>query len=324
MKNLNQKNESVTIMLKLVGTSCNMKCQYCYGHVSNVKHIGCVDEEVVVEYLSQYKDVRHVFIVFHGGEPLLMGKKTMSVIMKYITENFTGEYHIQIQTNGILINEEWIKLFEKFAPVVSVSISLDPEGKKDLRFGNDYELRKKVFHNIKKVSDRIDNVGVISVIHAYNICGVNDFVRQLIEIGIRSLTINKCQAEKKDKYYITEMQYVDLLKQVFIEWVSNRWYKDINIQPLVSLFSKNKNKLCVYLDDENKCTYFRTFYNENDKSNFCDHLSEKEIPRVQNKCIKCEIYKMCGGGCLAEEKDETFCEARKELFEFIEEVKNGN
>ncbi len=319
------ETKCVTIMLKLVGTACNMHCHYCYEHVSNVKHSGSNDIEKIIQYLSQYKNYEHVFIVFHGGEPLLMSKSVMKELLKYIYESFTGKWQVQIQTNGTLLEDEWIGIFEKFLPNLSLSISLDPLGKKDLRFGNDRLEREKLMQRLEKYVKCIPNIGVISVAHAYNKDDFVPFIIQLRKCGIASLTINKYQANTfESKYFITEKEYVLLLKEIFGEWIRNKWYSDLNIQPLMALFSKNANKICTYLPDEKKCTYFRTYYNENDKYDCCDHLTAQGIQPIEAKCFNCEIFSKCGGGCLAEKKDSSFCEARMDLFEYIEEVRNGS
>ena len=206
-----------------------------------------------------------------------------------------------------------------------MSISLDPKGKLDLRGSDKMDYRQVVMDNIKKSINRIENIGIISVAHAYNVDDFIPFILELQELGVSSLTINKYQTEDFNcDYYISEKEYVDLLKRIFAEWISKRWYPVFNIQPLLSLFSNHPNKICMYLPNENKCSYFKTFYNENDCSDLCDHISNRTLQKVEKKCLACGIYMKCGGGCLAEKKDESFCEARKELFDFIEEVKNGN
>ena len=72
--------------------------------------------------------------------------------------------------------------------------------------------------------------------------------------------------------------------------------------------------------DEHKCSYFNTYYGKNDVSLYCDHIVTDKLPEVPDECYQCDIYSKCGGGCLVEKKDATFCEARHKLVEFIKEV----
>lgn len=318
-------NKSITIMIKMVGSSCNMNCDYCYEHITQNKYNKFSTANQVIKYLSNFTDYDHVFVVFHGGEPLLANKEQVKKVLSYIKYNFLKEYRIQFQTNGTLLDDEWIEIFKQYEPNISLSISLDPIGNKDLRKMKDIEYRKIVEDNIKKYCKEIQNVGIISVAHKFNYDSFNEYIKYLINIGIKSLTINKYRSNDwNNEKYLTEKEYVNMLKSIFMIWISNEWYKYINIQPLNSLFSPNGNKICIYLADKNKCSYFRTYYSKNKYSKYCDHIITNSIPTVEKDCLSCSIYTKCGGGCFAEKKDNTFCEARKELFKFVEEVIYGN
>ncbi|GAA5484856.1 anaerobic sulfatase-maturating enzyme [Haloferula sargassicola] len=66
-------------------------------------------------------------LVFHGGEPLLIGHDYFSRIMAYLTQELASiKVRYTIQTNGILIDSDWIHLFQKFNVVVGVSLDGPP------------------------------------------------------------------------------------------------------------------------------------------------------------------------------------------------------
>lgn len=316
-----ENNEFITIMLKLVGTACNMCCQYCYEHVAqNNKNFFSTAEDVK-QYLKRYVEYKHVFLVFHGGEPLLAKFDEIKKILIFIRDNFKYEYRIQFQTNGTLLNDKWIELFQEYEPNISLSISIDPIGKLDLRKAQGFNYRNSVENNLDKYSKSIANIGIISVVHKYNIAYFESFISDLINKGIKSVTINKIQGvDPIESYGITEMEYVNLIIGLSKKYISKGWYKTINIQPINSLFSRNGNRICTYLADEHKCLYFNTYYSLDDITSYCDHIVTNVLPEVPKKCFQCDIYSKCGGGCLAEKKDDTFCEARHKLFEFIKEV----
>ncbi len=317
--------ESVTIMVKMVGTACNMQCDYCYEHITEDDHknIYWVTGDDVIEYLRKFVDYKHVFILFHGGEPFLAKYDEVSKCLEFIKKNFKYDYKIQFQTNGTLLNDEWIYLLRQYEPNISLSISLDPSGDKDLRKSQGFEYRRIVNDNIKKYGDSIGNIGIISVAHKYNLKYFEEYIEELIKMGIKSLTINKYRGTREDsKPFITEQEYVDLLKSVTLKWIRMGWYKKINIQPLNALFSPRQNRLCIYLPDTNKCSYFKTFYAKDEVSEYCDHVMPKKLPKLDSKCLNCDIYEFCGGGCLVEFKDDTFCNARRDLCEFVRRMKN--
>lgn len=302
-----------------------MNCAYCYEHVANNKNNELLSAEEIIEYLKRYQKYQHVFIVFHGGEPLLANKKITKQVLDYVVANFKNKFNIQFQTNGLLLNDGWLNLLTKYKPYISISVSLDPVGEKDLRISTLNNSRKIIVNNLKNCALRIENTGVITVIHKYNQKSIVEFLQELVELRIHSLTINKYRTDNiNSDYYISEQQYVDVLKDVFFYWVKNKLYNQINIQPLEALFSNKKNQYCIYLADKNKCSYFHTLYDKKTSTNLCDHVVNGIVPRVPQKCLSCDIYDKCGSGCLVEIKDEKFCEARRCLFSFIERVKNGN
>lgn len=302
-----------------------MNCAYCYEHMTKHENHDLLSAEDIIKYLKKYQNYHHVFIVFHGGEPLLANKELTIAVLDYIVANFKNRFNIQFQTNGLLLDNEWLDLLEKYKPFISISISLDPIGEKDLRLSYQNNARDLIVKNIKNCALRIENTGVVSVIHKYNQFAIVQFIKELVELGIHSLTINKFRTDNKNvDYYLSEQQFINVLITVFEYWVQNKLYKKINIQPLGALFSNKKNQYCMYLADKNKCSYFHTLYDKHESTNLCDHVINGIIPTVPQKCLTCDIYNKCGGGCLVETKDKKFCEARRNLFSFIERVKNGN
>lgn len=327
LQSIIKQNRSITLFLKLNGSACNMHCVYCYSHIktNDVKTSCSVDD--VISYLSSYRNYDHVFIVFHGGEPLLSETKTIKAVLDYISTNFNNKVHVQFQTNGSLINDEWLMLFHDYAHLISLSISLDPSDNMDLRIYPKGISRNDILSNIKKCSKIVKNIGVISVAHKCNDKHYLRFINELIENDVHCLTISKYQSIgdwKEDKFYLTENEYVEMLIRLSYEWVSKKLYTKIDIQPLHSLFSSNSNKLCIYMNDPLKCTYFHTFYSGSNQSDLCDHITDEKIPAFPIKCETCSILEKCGGGCIAEIKDDTFCVARHRLVKFIGEMKNGN
>lgn len=68
-------------------------------------------------------NIQNIIITFHGGEPLLAGHKRLQkyyeVFQKEITNASVG---YGMQTNAVLIDDDYIKIFKKFNATVSVSI----------------------------------------------------------------------------------------------------------------------------------------------------------------------------------------------------------
>ena len=315
-------DKGITLILNLVGNACNMNCSYCYEHdtikYDTINNLNIAEINDVKEFLSSFIDYHHIHILFHGGEPLLYGKDLIKDILKFIKTNFLNKYTIQIQTNGLLIDDDFINIFLDYN--VQLSISLDPIGDMDLRKANNFEYRKVVISNISKYIKKIDTIGIVSVAHKYNINYFKEFIDELINYKIKFLTINKIRySTHNTDYYITEKEYNKMLKDILIYWINNKKYKSIDIQPFISLLTGSK--ICIYSSDNNKCKYFKTFYNKEYNTEYCSHIISNKMPNVDKKCLECYIYDWCGGGCLVDQKDETFCESRKDFKLFLDKIK---
>ena len=120
---------SFNIMLKPAGSSCNLACRYCY-YLDKADIYGGREpvmsdrmlETVVREYIAA-NDVPEVYFNWHGGEPLLLGKKFYRRALT-LEEKYAGgkKIHNTVQTNGILLDREWADFFRRHSFLVGISI----------------------------------------------------------------------------------------------------------------------------------------------------------------------------------------------------------
>jgi uncharacterized protein len=109
----------------------------------------------------------------HGGEPLMTPKADMERLLAAISKYSRPI----IQTNGFLIDDEWIALFKKYKAMIGVS--LDGEG--DLNMARGFfspdgvrvnpasdEYTNKVMENLEKMKNAGLGVSVIVVLNRYN------------------------------------------------------------------------------------------------------------------------------------------------------------
>lgn len=114
---------------------CNLACRYCYfffgGDESYKEHPGVMPiavENALVAFAQRGASDLHLkelTLILHGGEPLLMKKARFDAFcQKFRTalpESTTLK--ISIQTNGVLVDDEWVRIFERHR--VYVGFSLD-------------------------------------------------------------------------------------------------------------------------------------------------------------------------------------------------------
>lgn len=114
---------------------CNINCSYCYvfnmgneDYKSRPQFISQGTAEQIVAFLRQgVRDMKteRIRIVFHGGEPLMLGKRRFQSLCRTLQDGLGNlvDLGLGLQSNGALIDEEWIAIFEEFK--INVGISLD-------------------------------------------------------------------------------------------------------------------------------------------------------------------------------------------------------
>ncbi|MFC2168113.1 anaerobic sulfatase maturase [Acidobacteriota bacterium] len=120
------------IFAKPAGSLCNLDCVYCYylnkKQLYSIDHSFRMPYEILEKYIRQHlraSPVPEVRFSWHGGEPTILGLDYFRRIVEFQHKFQSSQQKIlnAIQTNGILLNEDWCRFFaeEDF----SVGLSLD-------------------------------------------------------------------------------------------------------------------------------------------------------------------------------------------------------
>jgi uncharacterized protein len=124
------------IFAKPVGAGCNLKCSYCYYLSHPVPGSRSIPEEILEAYIGQHIDACTDPVIrfsWHGGEPTLFGLDGFRKVVELEKKLCPPDRRIVngIQTNGILLDEEWCRFLA--AEHFTVGLSLDgPERFHDL------------------------------------------------------------------------------------------------------------------------------------------------------------------------------------------------
>ncbi|MBF8246402.1 MAG: radical SAM protein [Rickettsia sp.] len=168
------------IVLKTV-ERCNINCTYCYffnkkdqSFQLRKPYISKKTLDIFIDFvkkgIKQLK-ITHLTIGFHGGEPLMQKKKDFVEMCRSIQQKLTTvialrKVNFTIQTNGILIDEEWITIFKKYN--IGVGISLDGTQEVNDKFRVDKSGRgtySKVVKKIKLCRENNFNIGILAVVN---------------------------------------------------------------------------------------------------------------------------------------------------------------
>lgn len=125
----------LTSFLLKVASRCNLDCDYCYvyHHADQTWRsmppiLSQENRDAFAARLAayvQHANLRHCVIVFHGGEPLLMGGAALTAFAEQLRQAVGNEVQIDfsLQTNGLLLTPE---LLDKLRlKDIGVSLSLD-------------------------------------------------------------------------------------------------------------------------------------------------------------------------------------------------------
>ena len=120
----------IHVLAKPTGSACNLNCSYCFYLKKELLYPGSnfrMSDEVLENYIRQLIESHRsdkVTVAWQGGEPTLMGvdfyQRAIELEEKYRRPGMTFEN--TLQTNGILLNDEWCKFFNENDFLIGISI----------------------------------------------------------------------------------------------------------------------------------------------------------------------------------------------------------
>lgn len=156
-----------SIMIKPVSSVCNMCCKYCfYADISRLRTVpsfGIMSKETtdaVLEHIFADLDPGDALsFVFQGGEPTVAG---LGFFSHFVEE--TGKYqhkgvYVQyaLQTNGLVLDEEWCAFLKKHNFLVGLSLDGPAEYHDSNRLDS---AGKRTFRRVMKAKLEMDRFGV--------------------------------------------------------------------------------------------------------------------------------------------------------------------
>ncbi|MEV6426304.1 FxsB family cyclophane-forming radical SAM/SPASM peptide maturase [Nocardia sp. NPDC051463] len=118
-----------------IHSRCNLACDYCYmyemadqGWRQQPKVISPQVIEATCRNIAEHVDehtIPQVSVVLHGGEPLLAGHQVVESVARRLHEHLADRTTLRlgIQTNGLLLDQEFLDIFRRWG--IRVGVSLD-------------------------------------------------------------------------------------------------------------------------------------------------------------------------------------------------------
>ena len=213
------------VMLKPVGSRCNLACRYCY-YIDKERHEEMTDD-LLDEFIRQYLEAQtqpEVLFTWHGGEPLLRPvsfyQKALQMQQCYAHGRTVDNC---LQTNGTLITPEWCQFFHDNRFLIGISI----DGPQDLhdayrRSPRQQQTWQQVMHAIELLNRYDVMWNAMATVNHLTAAEPQRFYRFFRDIGCQYLqftpVVERHQGKVTD-YSVTPGLWGRFLCGVYDEWV---------------------------------------------------------------------------------------------------------
>lgn len=213
---------SLSLNVKTI-SACNMACRYCDADIYSHKRISFeVLAHLVKKALKTGADVN---FIWHGGEPLLLGKEfyRKAVWLQQRCKLPQQRVTNSLQTNGTLLEEGWLDFFDQAG--FSIGLSLDGPAQlhdKHRVLAKGPGTFEQVMRAARLMKERNREFGVLAVVTEDTIrLGAKEFFRFFVDNGLKKFdllcqhpAINVGRGE-----YISRLAQSRFLRDVFDLWL---------------------------------------------------------------------------------------------------------
>ena len=245
-----RKPQVLNLLVKPVGSECNLNCVYCYYLEKEKLYPGragqFMNDELLENFIRMFfasQETRSVRFDWHGGEPTLLGTDTFRKIVNWQKQYAKGRQVINsLQTNGTLLSHEWCNFFRENSFLIGISI----DGPRHVH--DRYRVDKsgeptfdRVMHGIELLKQHEVDFNTLSVVNDYGAAYPLEIYRFLKSIGSRYMQFSPvvervaCAAVPQGltlvapetdnavlaPWSVEPVAYGKFLCEIFDEWVLN-------------------------------------------------------------------------------------------------------
>jgi uncharacterized protein len=339
-------------IIKPLNGLCNLCCSYCYMNSllePQKSKRSIMSRETLrstIDFFCSHQDC--IEFIWHGGEPLLTGMDFYREAAKIQKQWEKSGKKIAnfLQTNAVLINDEWAKFFAEINFFVGVSLDAPSKTHDSLR------VTKSGAGSLQKTLEGISFLKKHGVFNGVSCCiGKSNYekpeeiINFFLEHEIKSIKFLRIKGDSQET--ISPSQYSDFMIKVFNIWLSldNPDLEIRDIKSVVDILLGGEFRECTLLG---RCDQFATVYSDgsifpcdnflNEKNQFFGTVFEPrqkvmggenfqsildKIKMAKAKCKDCHWSFLCRGGCLKDwtssERDD-ICQANKRFFTVVKET----
>ncbi len=210
------------VMLKPVGSRCNLRCDYCYYLGKGSGQV--MDESLLETFIRQYIEAQttpQVLFTWHGGEPLLRPLSFYQRALQLQRRYARGrQIDNCLQTNGTLLNDQWCQFLKDNRFLVGISID-GPQRLHDRyrRSGRGGATWHDVMRGIRLLEKNGVEWNAMATVNPVNVEEPQQFYRFFREIGCQYLQFTPIVEPDKPELSIGAEAWGRFLTGVYDEWV---------------------------------------------------------------------------------------------------------
>lgn len=333
-----QRLRDFQVFAKPAGAVCNLDCQYCYylpkEQLYPESRTFRMAEDLLEEYIVQQIAATpgdEVLFSWHGGEPTILGLDYFRQIVEFQRAHRPAGKRISnsIQTNGVLVTDDWCRFFaaERFG----VGLSLD--GPRELhdayRVARDGRpSHRQVMSAYRALRRHKVPVDLLCVIHAMNVQRPLEVYHFFKDLGAQYLSfIPLVEPHTGAPGGVSERTVPAEAFGAFLCTIYDEWVRHDIGRIIVQIFEEAarpalglRHSLCIFrptCGDVPVIEHNGDFYQ-------CDHYvtpehrlgNIRDVPlaelidspaqeafgrakqdRLPRYCLDCDVRAMCNGGC---------------------------
>lgn len=184
--------ESLNLLVKPVGSRCNLRCDYCYYLEKQDLYPGqaalSMPDELLEKFIREFVAAQAgpcIRFDWHGGEPTLLDTDTFRKIVRW-QKRYAGGRQVanSLQTNGTLLTHEWCNFFRENHFLIG--ISLDGPAHVHDRYRRDAAGQPtfdRVMQGVELLQSHRVEFNTLSVVNDYSAAYPLEIYRFLKKIG---------------------------------------------------------------------------------------------------------------------------------------------
>lgn len=338
------------VELRPLGVRCNIQCQYCYQNPQ--RDAGNVLRAYDLAKMKAAVEEEGGPFTLFGGEPLLLPLSDLEELWAWGCRRYGRN---SLQTNGVLITDEHVRLFKQYR--VHVGISIDGPGElNDVRWAGNLRKTREATAKTEAAIARLCREGIppalIVTLHRGNAAReqlprLHAWMRELEAQGVAAVRLHLLEVdhgEVRARYALSSAENVEaLLSFARLEAELTTLHLDLFAELRDLLLGRDETASCIWgACDPYTTRAVRGVEGDGARSNcgrtnkegidfvkagaegFERYLALYQTPQEYGGCRGCRFFLMCKGQCPGDALDGDWrnrtehCEVWMTLFEHLE------